>query len=318
VNNNPLPNPSETDAAAPEISVVLIFFNSERFLAEAIESVLAQSFADFELILVDDGSTDGSTAVALGYAERFPGRVRYLTHEGRSNRGMAASRNRGAAVARGNFLAFLDSDDVWMPRKLEEQLEILRAHPQAALVCGAILYWHSWDGQSRQSDGAVLTAGIGDKLVLPPKVALKAYPLGTSSGAGVDFLVVRPVFKALGGFEDVFHTMFEDQSFLLKAFVQYPVYLSSKVWLKYRQHPESCCALTEHDGSYAVERVRFFDWFDHYIATQHPDPCIVKALARARLRKPQSKSAALLRRLAKGVLRRLLPPGNRPLGDLLA
>lgn len=306
-------------AAEPEmtplISVVMNFLNRESFIAEAIDSVLTQTCVDWELVLVDDGSSDGSTAIAKDYAARFARKIRYVDHTGHANLGASASRNKGAAIAKGTFLAFLDSDDVWMPRKLEEQAALLAAHRDAVLVCGAILYWHSWDGAS-VGDRAVLTAGIADRLMGPPEVALRAYPLGRSSGAGVDFMVLRSVFKALGGFEEAFPGMFDDQSFLLKVFTEHTVYISSKVWLKYRQHPDSCSEAVHTDGSYEWVRRRFLDWFADYLASHELDPRLAKALARAR--RPPSRLATLTRRVVKGVIRRIVPPGDGPLGDLHA
>jgi glycosyltransferase involved in cell wall biosynthesis len=85
----------------PRVSVIAIFFNEERFLAEAVESVLAQDFADRELLLVDDGSSDAITRIAQDYALRHPGKVRYLEHAGHANRGMSATRNLGLSQARG-------------------------------------------------------------------------------------------------------------------------------------------------------------------------------------------------------------------------
>ena len=87
----------------PRVSAIINFLNEERFLQEAIESVFAQSFNDWELLLVDDGSTDGSTGIARRYAEKNPGKVRYLIHEGRQNRGMSASRNLGVRNAVGKL-----------------------------------------------------------------------------------------------------------------------------------------------------------------------------------------------------------------------
>ncbi|HEX8089705.1 MAG TPA: glycosyltransferase family 2 protein, partial [Blastocatellia bacterium] len=95
------------------VSVIIIFLNAEEFIAEAIESVFDQTYSDWELLLVDDGSTDASAEIALRYAAGYRGRVRYLEHEGHQNRGMSASRNLGIASARGEFVAFLDADDVW-------------------------------------------------------------------------------------------------------------------------------------------------------------------------------------------------------------
>src|SRR4051812_22103421 len=108
---------------SPAVSAIIIFLNAERFLSEAVESVIAQTHKDWELLLVDDGSADGSTTLAQGFAARHPDRVRYLEHPAHQNRGMSASRNLGLANSTGDHVAFLDADDVWLPHKLAEQLE---------------------------------------------------------------------------------------------------------------------------------------------------------------------------------------------------
>src|SRR5919198_1004258 len=105
----------------PLVSAIIIFLNAERFIQEAIESVFAQTYDAWELLLVDDGSTDGSTAIARRYAEQHPGKVRYLEHNGHQNRGKSASRNLAIRNCTGEYIAFLDADDVWLPRKLEQQ-----------------------------------------------------------------------------------------------------------------------------------------------------------------------------------------------------
>ena len=129
------------------VSIVTPFLNPGRFLQECIESVVAQTYGEWELLLVDDGSNDGSLAIAQQYAVRYPGNVRCFTHEGGRHRGASASRNLGIHHARGEYLAFLDADDVYLPRKLEEQLPLLDAHPRAAMMYAATEYWHSWSGR---------------------------------------------------------------------------------------------------------------------------------------------------------------------------
>src|SRR6266566_8733383 len=126
----------------------MIFLNAERFIEEAIESVFGQTYDDWELLLVDDGSKDGSTEIARRYAEEHSKRVRYFEHAGHQNRGMSASRNLGIRRSRGEFIGFLDADDVWLPHKLEQQLAILKAYPEAAMVYGPIQWWYSWTGNS--------------------------------------------------------------------------------------------------------------------------------------------------------------------------
>ena len=111
------------------VSVVINFFNEERFLAEAVDSVYAQTFHDWELLLIDDGSSDRSSDIARGYAEHDPARVRYLEHPGHANRGAGASRNVGVHAARGEWVAFLDGDDIWLPERLERSVALAAGAP---------------------------------------------------------------------------------------------------------------------------------------------------------------------------------------------
>src|SRR5579862_1030782 len=101
----------------PLVSVIISFLNGARFIREAVESVFVQTYRNWELLLVDDGSTDQSTQIAREYASLHSENVRYLEHNGHSNRGLSASRNLGIRRSGGEFLAFLDCDDVWLPQK---------------------------------------------------------------------------------------------------------------------------------------------------------------------------------------------------------
>lgn len=118
---------------APRVSVVIPVFNTARFLADAIASVLAQGEENLEIIVVDDGSTDGSAAVA----ERFGNPVRVIRQ---ANAGAAAARNRGIAAARANYLAFLDADDLYSPDKFALQTDRLDRHPEVDIIVGRLEY----------------------------------------------------------------------------------------------------------------------------------------------------------------------------------
>ena len=113
------------------MSAIIIFWNEEQFIEEAIESVFAQTYGHWELLLVDDGSSDRSSEIARRYTEQYPDKVRYLEHQGHENRGMSASRNLGVRSARGRYISYLDGDDVWLPNKLAEQVAIMESHPTA-------------------------------------------------------------------------------------------------------------------------------------------------------------------------------------------
>ena len=119
----------------PRVSVVIPVYNRELYIGAAIESVLAQTFSDFELLVVDDGSRDATRDVARSFHDE---RIRLVCHE--RNRGIAPTRNAGVDAARGEYLAFLDSDDVALPERLAEQVDFLDHHPHHAAV-GAWIDW---------------------------------------------------------------------------------------------------------------------------------------------------------------------------------
>ena len=285
----------------PGVSVVLIFLNEERFLEEAVRSVCAQTLADWELILVDDGSTDRSTQIARELAAR-DARIRYVDHPGHENKGASASRNLGVANTTAPYIAFIDGDDVWVPTKLAEQVDLLERMPDVAMIGGASRYWYSWDPAATQPDETVLTGGIADRRIDPPEAALTIFPLvgvDTFGGPGVDLLVRRSVFDAVGGFEDRFRIMYDDASFLIKVFLRYPIYISSRAWILYRQHENSSDAgMTE----FAYLRVRgvFLDWLKDDVM-QLGDPRVSAALRRARRQNGYKK----FRRPAREMVRRL-------------
>ena len=296
----------------PRVSVIMIFLNAERFIAEAIDSALAQEFRDFELILVDDGSTQACTAIARDYARRYALTVRCLEHEGHENRGMSASRNLGLSAARGEFVAFIDADDVWLPAKLAEQVAIMDANPGLGMVCGAARYWRSWDGRE---DAIIRTGHIANAVVPPPEAAIALYPLAEAAApCPSDLLLRRDVVTALGAFEEHFtgaRQLYEDQAFLAKLYLAAPVYFSDRVWLKYRQHAESCVAKTTRDGRYHEVREYFLNWLERYLAAMpQPDERVATLLRSAlwRYRHPRIHAAT---RLSSALLHRVRRIGQR-------
>ena len=118
----------------PTISVIMPSYNYGCFITEAIESVLAQSFSDWELLIVEDGSTDNSIDIIRSYVERYPDKIRLLTHPNHENRHLPASYKLGMEHARGEYLAFLESDDAWYPDCLEGRLIVMQKYANVILV----------------------------------------------------------------------------------------------------------------------------------------------------------------------------------------
>lgn len=270
---DPAPRRDEPSGAEgrPLVSVILPFLDAGRFLHEAFESVLAQTYDRWELWLIDDGCTDGSSDAARAFAAQWPEKVHYLEHEGHRNLGVTSSRNVGLKHARGTYVALLDADDVWLPQKLEEQVRILEAHPEAAMVYGRSRYWYSWTGNPADVDRDYLAElGIeADTLIRAPKLLLLSYPLGTApTPCPSDILLRRTLAERIGGFEESFQypfQLYEDQAFLAKIYLEHAVFVSTKCWDLYRVHPESCVSRVTAAGQYHMVRQFFFDWFEKYL-----------------------------------------------------
>lgn len=122
---------SEIGTVAPRVSVIVPAYNRADLIGPTLESVLAQTYAEYEVIVVDDGSRDATAAAVKSYAPRFGDRLFYVYQK---NQGLSGARNTGCRLARGRYLAFLDSDDLWKPEKLAVQVPVLDADPRLGLV----------------------------------------------------------------------------------------------------------------------------------------------------------------------------------------
>ena len=255
------------------VSVVIIFLNAELFLSEAIDSVFTQIYERWELLLVDDGSTDTSTEIAQGYAKQKPGQVYYLEHPGHHNRGKGASRNLGIQHAKGDYLAFLDADDIWLPNKLREQVDSLDKHGKVGMVYGKTLYWYSWTQNSVNSQqdfipklGVEVNTPIGQPDLLPLYLRGKASIPGPS-----DILVRRSAIDEVGGFDETFigvNNIYEDQAFFAKLCLKAQIIVINRCWNRYRQHPQASMAVAERTGTEVQARKFFLNWLERYLSEQ--------------------------------------------------
>ena len=169
----------------PRVSVILPTHNRAPLLREAIESVLAQTFFDWELVVVDDGSTDGTTESVRLLAEKV-GRIRYLRQE---KKGVSAARNRGVAEASGEWVAFLDDDDLWLPEKLEKQLAFASQHPECGFLYGRA------DVVDEEGQTVASTPSGSPKTTLEGLVQENTIPILT-------VLVRKSLIQAVGGFDE--------------------------------------------------------------------------------------------------------------------
>jgi len=188
---------------APTASVIIPTFNRAAFLAEAVDSVFAQTEKNYELIVVDDGSTDATRAMVESYGER----VRYFFQ---SNAGASAARNCGIKNARGRFITFLDSDDLWLPKKLACQLAWMAAHPEI-MLCYTDEIWIRRGVRVNQKKIHAKAGGWIYSLCLPRCI------ISPSS-----VLVRRELFEAVGVFDEQL-PICEDYDLWLRVAAQFEV-----------------------------------------------------------------------------------------------
>jgi glycosyltransferase involved in cell wall biosynthesis len=263
-------------AATPLVSVVMPFLDGIRFLPEAIDSVVTQTYPEWELLLVDDGSTDGSSALARDFARGRPDRIRYFEHAGHANRGKSTSRNLGIAQARGELLAFLDADDVFLPDKLSRQVGLLRDHPDVVMVYGSTEYWVSWN-----PDRPVLRRdrlgrlGVATGRAHPPPRLLEAWLRKPGIVPCICALLARrATAMECGAFDESIQDMYEDQVFLAKMVLAGAVFVEQGCGERYRQHAGSTSARAIEDLRYHPTRPNesrraFLQWLADYLA-RHP------------------------------------------------
>lgn len=272
--------PGAVDAGdAGLVSVVVIVRNGERFLAEALESIAAQTLSEWETIVVDDGSSDRTRDIAAAFAGRDP-RFRLVAHPGGANRGMSASRNLGRMHARGAFLVFLDHDDAMDPTKLARQRALLEAHPEVGAVVHPNRRWESWRGDGTADWTQDLGAGEG---VLAPPGLLPKF-LARTSATPQSPLLRMQAFDAVGGYDERFPAMCEDQVFLAKLSLSVPVLVSHEVLHRYRQHDDSCVFRSRREGRHRAERRRFLRWLRHEVRGQPGDRAL-RALVEREMRR---------------------------------
>ena len=213
--------------AMPFVSVIIPAYNCERFIAEAVESVRRQDHRPIEIIVVDDGSTDGTSA----HVKNLGKDIRYV-HQ--SNRGPAAARNRGIEMAKGEVFAFLDADDYWPENKLEIQLAHLRKYPRIEVVLGRIQF----TGSLTEADMKIRFEGPDNTMV------------NINLGSGI---FKRAVFEKVGIFDESLRH-FEDHDWFLRAREKdVSMVILEDITLYYRRHGNSMSRTKSEDDPTMIQ-----------------------------------------------------------------
>lgn len=208
----------------PAISVVMPVHNGEKYLREAVDSILSQTFQDFEFIVIDDGSTDQSTDILNEYA-RKDARIRLISRE---NRGVAKSLNEAIALACGAYVARMDADDVSLPQRLEKQLDYLEANPDCVLLGAEVLMIDAQGWPIAKGRHVYSHCDIDEQLLR-----------GDGGGLTHPVVMMRTgVVRRIGGYKQEFVTG-QDLDLFLRLAEAGRIANLPDILLKWRQHPES-------------------------------------------------------------------------------
>jgi glycosyltransferase involved in cell wall biosynthesis len=295
---------------APLVSAVTIVRDGERFLAEAIESVLGQTYINLELVIVDDGSIDRSPEIAECFVRSAPDRVRLIGHVNGGSRGKSAARILGVQAAQGELIGFLDADDVWLPDKIAEQVAVLDAHPDAGMVYGRTKMWHSWDPKAAGTDHFYELGVEPDRLYPPLRLLPQLLENRAQSPTTCNPLIRREAYDEAGGFETPFSLMYEDQVFFAKLYLNSATYVSSRHWARYRRHELNEPQQRFSYVRYYRERRAFLEWLTEYLGDGPVDGEVERVLAAELARAQHPYRAALEARIRPGPP--LTPPTRRP------
>jgi glycosyltransferase involved in cell wall biosynthesis len=230
----------------PRIDVIIPAYNAAKYVAAAIESVLAQTYSDWRVLVVDDGSTDETAAVVAPYVDRSQGKIEYIK---RINGGVSAARNTGILNSSAEYLAMLDADDIWLPCRLAESLKVIEARPQIGLTYGFISridqdgkFIDSWDRGQQHGEGQIA-----------PYIYMKRIDLPT-----VTVMVRRKCIEEVGMFDESLRIT-EDRDLWYRISLRYEVALVPKVLAYYRVSPNS---ITTDTNKMLKAQLQFID--KHY------------------------------------------------------
>jgi glycosyltransferase involved in cell wall biosynthesis len=271
--------------------VIVGFRDAGDHLAETIASVEAQEHERWELILVDDGSTDSSTALARAAATRDPERIRYLDHRGHVNLGKSSSRNAGLRAAYGDYVVFLDADDLLLPGKLSHQAALLDSERGVDAVYGRTWYW---DEPGERGHARERLSRLGERwgeTQEPPDLLVRFLKQPGNVPCLCAFMARREALLRIGGFDESLQDFYEDQTLIAKLALHCRIRVDAVPGERYRQHDDSSTRRAIREGTYHpwrpnAARRTYLDWLERYSAQLETPPSRPLATALARAARP--------------------------------
>jgi glycosyltransferase involved in cell wall biosynthesis len=218
----------------PKISVIIPVYNGEKTISKTIQSVQAQTFSNLEIIVINDGSTDGTLEKISTIKDS---RIKIFSY---TNGGLPVARNRGISHATGEFLTFLDADDLWTPDKLELQLAALQAHPEAGVAYSWSVFMDEQGEYFHEDDPILYEGNVLPKLLLRNFIA-----------HGSNLLIRREAIESVGEFDPTVPPC-ADWDFYLRLAARWSFVVVPKSQILYRQSSSSMSAKVEEMEKYSI------------------------------------------------------------------
>lgn len=246
------------------VSIVVPMYNAAKYIIETLESVRSQTYKNWELFVVDDGSSDASADIVNEYFSQHQGMGLLLSHPQKKNRGTSSSRNLGMEHANGELLCFLDADDVWDHNFLDSLIQVFEEYPQVSMAYCPALLWHTHQNRAKDK---IQRLGIKANRIVDSFLLFKLFLIGhadTPSPSGI--MIRRQALAEAGGWEVMFRDMYDDQVLYSKLLLNgINVYVKDECLYRYRQHDESLCHIAEKEKREPKSRKIYLEWLNQYL-----------------------------------------------------
>jgi glycosyltransferase involved in cell wall biosynthesis len=259
----------------PFVSIIIPIYNAANYILETLESVLHQKYKDWELLLIDDGSSDSSVEIVQQFVSDHPGRANLLFHANRMNKGSSASRNLGLTLAKGELICFLDADDVWNSNFLDFYVHIFDEYPDISMAYGPFVSWHSQSSNNgNQALDSVQRLKIRANRVIDAHTLFRLFLAdedAVPSPSGVMFR--HSAISKVAGWEEIFQGMYDDQVLYSKLFLcGITIYITDQCLYRYRRHDQSLCFIALKENRIYEARKKYLEWLRQYLLQNGQQP----------------------------------------------
>lgn len=244
----------------PETSIIMTSYNYEKYISQTIDSVINQTYSNWELIIVDDGSEDNSIEIINSYIKKHPDKISLYTHPNNQNNGIIATNMLGFSKVKGKYIAFLESDDYWHESNLEKKVNALKKYPQVSLVFSDVdLSQNTMEANKQNSEYVGYSRFIGRKIRNTPKDIYNSLLLRNSPLSFSNVVVRRDVITDISFCED--HAVSTDWQFNIQASIKGEFFYIDEQLFHWRRHNQSThkAFMREVDpkAEYALLRICF-------------------------------------------------------------